>query len=68
MRSEKVWPGANGSYRENLVGGDQLCGSLPIFLNQLHPQATSTGQTKVSMSSRLPGSMALSVTWSFPRV
>lgn len=67
MRSEKVWAGANGSYREILVGGDQVRGSLSIFLNHLRPQATSTGQTKVSMSSRLPGSMALSVMWSFPR-
>ena len=37
----------------------------PAFLP---PQATSTGRTRVLMSSRLPGSMALSATWSSPRV
>lgn len=31
------------------------------------PQATSTGQTRASTSSRSPGSMALSATWSSPR-
>lgn len=70
MRSVKAWAGANGGSRENLYGRGsitRLSTNLPES-HQLPPQATSTGQTRALMSSRLPGSMALSVMWSFPRV
>ena len=40
----------------------------PEHRPSLPPQATSTGRTRVSTSSKLPGSMALSATWSSPRV